>query len=479
MKRNYFYLKYAFVLLLGSCARIPDSDFAHLSDPISLDISYEWALNQAFFEEGGWPSEKWWEMFEDSELNSLIEQAIAKNPTIQQALARVSYAEEEAKKQRSFLFPHLSADFQEDWEYFSKNGFVRSFYPTMPNFAIPETVNQLDLTLNFNYEIDFFGKNRNLFRAALGYARAAQVEAKQATLIISTLIAQTYVELQTKIAQRKILHERLETRHLFYELAAEREKNGLDPSIPVLEREHHIYSLEQELIQMEKGIRLDQHMLCTLVGISPDSPIHPQPLTNFTKKLQLPSDLSSDLIARRPDLIAQTWRVEAAGKEIGAAKADFYPRVNLMAFAGLESLSFNKLFNLSSKEGGLVPAIHLPIFTAGRLRANLQSKVAKFNEETHRYNALILSAAREVADQIALLTATFDTVDSQLKVLETLEEQLFLQNLRYNQGINNYLTVLEREDRLFNQQIELYGYSRDYLLAILKLIKALGGGYRS
>ncbi|MBS0603832.1 MAG: efflux transporter outer membrane subunit [Verrucomicrobia bacterium] len=480
MRSNHLKSIFVFLLLLGSCARVPDGDLAHLSDPISLDSSRETALAREFFEEGGWPSERWWEMFEDPQLDALIEQALKESPTIQQALAKVAAAEAEARKERSALFPTLSADYEEQWQYFSKNGFVRSFYPTAPPVVVPATANQLDLTLNFNYEIDFFGRNRNLFKAALGKARAERAEAKQATLIVTTLIAQTYIELQTKLAQKEVLRDRLDQRNMLFELTTSRGANGLDPALPLLEREQSIYEVEQSLIQLEKEITLDRHMLCVLVGIGPDSDIVPKPLSViFERPVSIPTDLSSDLLARRPDLTAQIWRVEAAAKEIGAAKADFYPRVNLMAFGGLESLSFNKLLNFGSKEGGLVPAVHLPIFTGGRLTANLKNKVALFNEETYRYNDLLLTAAREVADQIAILSATFDTLNCQINSLETAEDQLELQFSRYKQGINDFLSVLEREDNLFTQRYQLYGYERDYLLAVLKMIKAIGGGYRA
>ncbi len=471
---------FLFFLSFHSCARVSDSDLAQLSPQIPLNVSEENALSQEFFEEGGWPTDRWWEMFEDDQLSLLIEMAIQESPLIQQALAKVAAAESTARLERGALFPNLSAGYEEQWQYFSKHGFVRSFYPTPPTVAIPATVNQIDLTLNFNYEIDFFGRNRNLFKAALGRARAERAEARQATLILTTLIAQTYIELQTKLVQKEILQDQLNERNVLFELALARNINGLDPVIPVLEKEQRLYEIEQALLELEKGILLDRHMLCTLVGLGPDSDIVPQPLSAFFKRpISIPSDLSSDLLARRPDLTAQIWRLEAAAKDIGAAKADFYPRVNLMAFAGLESLSFNKLFNFGSREGALAPAFHLPIFTGGRLDANLKNKVALFNEQTYRYNQLLLNAAREVADQIAILTATFNTLKYQIATVENVEEQLEVQYFRYKHGINTFLHVLGQEDATFAERYQLYGYQRDYLLAVLKMIKALGGGYRA
>src|SRR5262249_16524131 len=154
---------------------------------------------------------------------------------------------------------------------------------------------------------------------------------------------------------------------------AARKTQGLDPETPVLKKEQRVYEIEQSVLHLSKEVALDRHMLNLLVGTGPDSLIVPEAMQAlFTGRVEIPSDLSSDLLARRPDLAAQIWRVEAAAREIGAAKADFYPRVNLMAFAQLESLSFNKLLNIGSKQGGLVPAVHLPIFTGGKLTAQLK-----------------------------------------------------------------------------------------------------------
>jgi NodT family efflux transporter outer membrane factor (OMF) lipoprotein len=487
-KSNYLFMTYKylktiflFLLILSSCGRVSDRDLAQLSPPIPLDNSTEEALAREFFERGGWPNERWWEMFDDPQLNGLIDLALQESPTLFKALAKVAEAEEEAKKERAALFPLLNLEYLEQWNYFSKNGFDRSFFSTPPGSPpIPATDNQIDLTLNFSYEIDFFGKNRNLYKSALDKARSERAEAKQAILILTTLIVQTYIELQIKLAQREVIQDRLDERNRLFELTVSQNKHGLVATTPTLEREERIYVIEQSLLENDREIALDRHMLCALIGVGPDKNLTPEPMAAiFDRPFPIPTNLSTDLLARRPDLTAQIWRVESAAAEIGAAKADFYPSVNLMAFAGLESLSFNKFLSISSRQGSLIPAVHLPIFTGGKLTANLKSKVAAFNEETYSYNELLLNAAKDVADQISTLIATFDILNRQINSLETVEEQVELQYLRYRHGVNNALTVLEREDDLQSQRLQLLSYERDYLLAVLRLIKALGGGYHS
>lgn len=479
MSLRKFFAFLFFTSLFSGCNKVPDSDLATRFEPVSLEFSEDYAFAHDFFQEGGWPTENWWEMFEDPQLNRLIERALVESPTLQRAFAKVEEVEQAAKKERAALFPYLTANYQEDWDYFSKNGFIRSFFPTAPGMPIPATVNELDLTLNFTYEFDFFGRNRKRFQAALGEARAQRADAQMAKLMLTTLITQSYIDLQMKLSQRKIIQERIEQKREVYTLTSARGAHGIDPQIPVLEKEQTLYQSDQSLIQIDKEIALDRHALNRLVGVGPDEDLLLEQMSAlFTHSFALPSELSTDLLARRPDLAAHIWRVEAAAQAIGAAKADFYPRVNLVAFAGLEGLAFNQLFQISSKQGGLEPAIHLPIFLGGKLKANLREKVALFNEAVHAYNESLLRAASEVADQITTLVSTYELLESQWNTVETAEDQLLLQYSRYKNALVNFIEVLKKQDQYLDEHYLLLGYERDYLLSVVKLVKSLGGGYR-
>ncbi|MBS0605489.1 MAG: efflux transporter outer membrane subunit [Verrucomicrobia bacterium] len=479
MRISFHFLFTAFLGLCG-CASVPDHDLAQVSSSISLKNVAETALAGQDFEVGEWPSDKWWESFNDPQLNELIEIALKDSPNLKQAEAKVQFAEQMAKKQRSSLFPKLDMNYDEQWQYFSKNGFVRSFYPVTPGINVPATVNQIDLTLNFSYEFDFWGKNRKRFQAALGEMRTSAAEKAQAELVLTTFIAQTYFQLQANLAAMSILKDRLKERSDLYELSLSRLVWGIDPDFPVLDSEKNVYLVEQLLIAMEREIAFNQNQIKMLIGQGPDSPDLLLPLSaSFDQPFALPLDLSIDLLARRPDLQAQIWKVESAAKEIGVAKADFYPNVNLSAFAGLESLAFNDLFKWSSHMGGLEPALHLPIFTGGRLRANLRSKVASYNEAVFAYNDLLLHAAKDVADQLVLLRTKFQELDIQLSTLDVAVDQYRLKQLQYEKGISNYLNVLDMEEEVLNQRLSTVNLRRDYLLAVLKVIKAFGGGYEA
>ncbi|MES2122034.1 MAG: TolC family protein, partial [Chlamydiota bacterium] len=267
------------MMTLCACTHVSKDEMAQVLPPVELDDSTSKALAHDFFAEGGWPTENWWEMFGDPQLNAIVELALSDNPTLKKAMEKIQMAEQEAKKERSLLFPKLGFDYDENWDYFSKNGFIRSFFPSAPGFPIPATANIIDLSLNFNYEFDFFGRNRHLFAAAIGKARAQRAEAEMARLVIATLVAQTYIELQTKLAQQRVLKEHVESRASLYRLTDLRSQKGLDPQTPVLMREQNIYEIEQSLILTEKEVALDRHLLGVLVGSSPDKPLAVEPMT--------------------------------------------------------------------------------------------------------------------------------------------------------------------------------------------------------
>lgn len=463
-------------LLVSGCAYIPDYDLAQKSDPICLDDTL-FSVENTLFEEGGWPTSNWWEMFEDEQLGQLILQGFAYSPTLQKALASLEQSCALALQKRAKLFPEIDLNYQEQWQHFSKNGFIRAIIPNAKR--VPPGDNQIDLTANFSWEIDFFGKNKNLFAAALSLSYAQAAEAAQAKLLLSVAIAQTYFDIQMLIKQREILEERVTIAQKLALLQLQRETTGIDLISVVWDAKQNLKLLQEDLTTIDKDLTIAVHALNGLIGVGPDEKLLEVRLSaNFQNVFFLPRNLAIDLLARRPDVVASGWRVEAAAKQIGAAKADFYPRVNLMAFAGLESLHFSNLFNWSSTMGGLEPAIYLPIFTAGRLKASLREKAAAFNAAIYDYNHLLLHAATEVANQVTSLIATKENVCKQKRVVELANKQHQLFQWRSEIGVDNELIVLQQEDKLLAQAYQLTNLQQNHLLSVVNLVKALGGGYR-
>ena len=191
----------------------------------------------------------------------------------------------------------------------------------------------------------------------------------------------------------------------------------------------------------------------------------------------LPSTVPAELLGRRPDLVAQRWRVESANKDIAVAKAEFYPNVNLIAFIGLQSIGPSGFFSAASRTMGVGPAVTLPIFEGGRLRANLAGKNAAYDIAVEEYNQALVAALRDVVDQLASFRSVAAQRVEQKQALASAQEAYDLALLRYREGLGNYLQVLSAESPLLQQQsLEADLRARQLALAI-ELTRALGGGY--
>lgn len=464
------------LILLSGCVSLPkDQQTQNLLVPPSLEKSIENGLATDFFSMGNWPSEKWWEIFNSPQLNGLIKEALGDNPSLQSIERRVEFAKQTAKVTRSRLFPLLNFDADETWELLSKHGLYRAFNPKLPIDA-----NLVDLTLSFTYEFDFWGKNRNLYRADLGREKAEEAETAQVALLTTTAVAQAYFALKINLIRKRLFQELFEVRSAIFKLQNFLQEKALLSKLLPLFSEEQVMEAEKLVYAIAQEVETDKHLINILIGRGPDLPLEiDDSLPYLDKNLTIPSNLSFDLLSRRPDLMAQIWRCEAIAHDVGAAKADFYPNINLVGLIGLESTLYRFLFNKTSKRAALEPAIHLPIFTAGAIRANIRAQKALFDEAVQTYNNLILNSAQEVADLIVIAQAIFEKQISQEEILKDAQERYDLTQLRYEQGLDNLLAVFFVEEEWIQKELDNVTLLYDQYVATIKLIKALGGGYQS
>ena len=474
MRMLFFYLILS-LFCLGCTKSLNKAESNDILSAPSLQKSYEFALATEHFENGTWPEKKWWELFGSTELNTLIEGALVENPSLQAIQQRVEFAKQEAVITRARLFPFLSFNPNEAWEYLSKNAI-----PYLYNPSLGFTPNLVDLSFSFNYEFDFWGKNRNLYRSSLGQAESEKAEASQVELIITTALAQAYFALKTNLS-RKQLYERLlyiQEALLFLEKLLE--GASLISSLPAPLTEENVEEVKKHLFTLNEEIMANIHVINSLRGKGPDEPIqHEEILAPFPKALAIPSHISLDLLSRRPDLMASIWNVNARAYEVGAAVADFYPDINLTALLGLQSVGFAKLFQANSETGSLLPAIHLPIFTAGAIRANVNAKKARFNQAVFDYNSLLLKSAQEVADILVVVDAIYNKRGSQKKIIQAADFRFNLTKLNFESGLDNLLQVYALESALIEKALEDIELMYFQYAASIKLIKSLGGGYVS
>lgn len=464
------------LIFLCGCVSMPkDQQTENLISPPSVTTSVQNSVDSGFFYVGNWPEENWWEVFNSEELNGLIAQALNQNPTVQSFARRVEFAKQEAKVVRSKLFPLLFFDADETWEYLSHNGLYRAFNPD-----IPINANLIDLTLSFTYEFDFWGKNRHLFNAALGETKAQEAEAAQVILMTTTAVAQSYFALKTNLVRKMLFEELYDVRSKIFNLQNLLQEKALLSKLQPLLSEERLLESEKLVFSIEEEVETDKHLINILMGKGPDEfiPVDFE-LPSKLKKIALPNNLSLDLLSRRPDLIAQIWRVESLAHEVGAAKADFYPNINLTAFLGLESIAYRLLFKSESNTGGLQPAIHLPIFTAGAIRANIRAKKAQFDEAVFAYNELLLKSAGEVADLLVLAKSLFQQKRDQDQIIEAAQTRYDLTKLRQISGLDNIISQYYVREELILKELDDVSLLYTQYVAAIKLIKALGGGYES
>ncbi len=461
------------ILLIG-CARIPKKDLcAKLSPPHSVDRFVEEGLNSEIFRFGDWPEAEWWITFDDPQMTLLIQRVLENNPNMGAAEMRAKKAVDEAYIVRSALFPHLNSQVGFNWEHLSKDNLYR-FPPSM----IPAVIYQLSLGLELAYDFDIWGKNRQRFAAALGHARAEAAETAQTHLLLSTSAASGYLDLQTNIEMRIVLEQIQEKENELLLLAKARMENALIDLRFVKKREARVSSIDRELVTNREKITLGKNFLRALMGVSPDNDEGMvMPSARYDQSFPLPEHLSLDLLARRPDITTHVWEVERYAHEIRAAQALFYPDLNLKMLGGLQSLSWHQWFNKDSLAGSFNPAIHLPIFVGGRLRANLDARVAAFEEAVYEYNEALLQAARDVADKISQVESATLRLDDE-KQVESDEATIFeLSYARERSGLDSRVQVLESEIDYLYAKLKVIEINDERLKNIVALIKALGGGF--
>jgi NodT family efflux transporter outer membrane factor (OMF) lipoprotein len=264
------------------------------------------------------------------------------------------------------------------------------------------------------------------------------------------------------------------------ELFGKRFENGLETRGSLRQADSRRASAEAEVLSLEEQIALSKNKLAALLGAGPDRGLTiTRPKIDFAQAFTLPATLSADLIGRRPDLVAARLRAEAAAKRIKVARAAFYPNVNLTGFIGVQALGIDMLKESGSDIGSVGPAISLPIFNGGRLRAQLRGAEAEYAEAVANYDKALVQALQEVADAATSQRALGPQIEKVDAAVDAAREAWSVQNDRYAGGLASYLEVLSAEDYLLtNLRTQTDLRSRSMALDV-QLTKALGGGYQT
>lgn len=458
------------LFLLGACAQLPE-----LGNKPEIKQASAWSSQQSLVQaEAAWPVEQWWVAYGDAQLGKLIDEALQSAPSLAAAEARLRRAAASVETTDAANGPQVSANASID-------STKQSYNYLTPKSMTPQGMHGYGrATLDFSWEIDFWGRNRAALVAATSERAAAQAETAQARLMLTTSITSAYAELARLFAAQDTAHAALDVRGKTATLFRERYDHGLETLGSVRQAEARHAAAQADWLATQEQLALQRNRIAALMGKGPDRGLAlARPNVDLSKPLGLPKTLSLDLLGRRPDIVAARLRAEAAAKRIDVAQAEFYPNVNLNAFIGTQSLGLGNLTKAGSGIASVGPAISLPIFNGGRLKAQLKGARADYDEAVANYEQTVTQALQSVADAAVSQRALTGQLKHTDEAVNAAREAWEIARKRYEGGLSNYIDVLTAEDTLLASLRGLTDLqSRSFTLDVA-LVRALGGGFNT
>lgn len=439
-----------------------------------LPVQNTWPAGDAYSsgQQGQYVSLGWRDFFADKDLQSLIETAIANNKDLRVAALNVAAYEAQYRIQRSELFPSLDA-----------NGTgSRQHVPADVSSTGRSRVNSSwGVTLGVtSYELDFFGRIRSLNEAALQQYLSTQEAQRNTQISLIASVANAWLTLQADKALLKLTEETLENYQYNYDLVKRSNEVGVASSLDLAQARTTVEGAKVNLATYKRQVAQDINLLALLLGTNLPADLANKKESNFDLQYvkEIPAGLPSDLLANRPDIISAEHQLMAANANIGAARAAFFPSISLTSNVGTMSPSFSNLFSAGQGSWLFQPTINLPIFTAGRLRGNLDYATLQKDINVATYEKTIQTAFKEVADGLASRETYREQVVSQGNFVEANQVYYDLADQRYQAGIDSYMTLLDAQRQLFSSQQSLISVRLAQLTSEVNLYKALGGGWQ-
>jgi multidrug efflux system outer membrane protein len=448
-----------FTLALSACSFIPEYTRPDL--PVPNQFPQYGGERVTSATEIGWR-----EFFSDPRLQSLIGQSLEYNRDLRVATARVEEARALYGIQRADSVPTVTAD----------ASYSRSRFADTGRFP-GGTFDEYQLSANVvAYELDFWGRVRSLNEAALASFLATDEARRALNLSLVSDVAGAYLTLR-ELDERIVLSQQtLEAGAQSRGLVEKRLKAGVATNLELLQADTLLQTVRAELANLERSRELAKNALDLLVGAMPESLPAPRALGEQNIMLDLEPGIPSEVLTRRPDILAAEQNLIAENANIGAARAAFFPTITLTGAFGTASDELSGLFGSGSRTWNFLPQLVLPIFDGGRRQSNLNLAEARKVRTIAEYERAIQQAFREVADSLA----SRDKLAQQLAALQeneqTQAERLRLAQLRYDAGVSNYLEVLDAQRELFTTQQNVVQVRRAQLANAVQLYKALGGG---
>jgi len=469
---------WAVTLLLNSCRVGPKY---HKPSPLAPE---EWktthieANNETPF------VEYWWEVFNDSLLNSLEQRAIANSPTLYQALQKVFEARALALAEGSNLYPHITLD-----PHYTNIGmlfqaFLPSFLKDVPGFpkgAIPPfRIHQMQylLPINVNYEVDLWGKLRDQYDSAVYNAEAVAESYCSALLTLTSDVASTYFQIRILDAEKLLLIKTIESRNVNYKLTQSRYDKGIVNFLDVTQAKANLATAQAALDDTERLRLLAVNQLAKLTGsLATDFDIPLSPLDSPPP--QIPPGLPSTMLSKRPDISQAERQMASEHALIGATYASFLPSFSLTGALGYSTPDLKQFLKWISRYWSIGGGVSQMIFDGGKDYGDLHAAIARFNQAAAGYQQQVIIAFQEVEDALSNIEQYKKQALHLFEAFEAANKAAVLSKNRYVTGVSIYLEVVENERLALEAEINWLRVLSMHYTATIQLIKAIGGSFEA
>ncbi len=461
----------ALTLIISGC--VGTAGIAPQGLPLEVnELATDAAIRNAE-QDAHWPASQWWQAYGDPQLNRWIDLALQGSPGMAMAAARVRQA-------------RAMAGLAESAESLQINGqstLKRHNWPTDqfygPGELADTTTWDNNAALGFSYALDLWGRESNASERAVDIAHVSAAEARLAQLELQSNVVRAYIELSLHYAQRDIVDATLLQQKQMLELAQKRLDGGIGTHFEVSQAETPLPETHRQIDALDEAIALSRNQLAALAGFGPGEGAQLQrPTLALGAALKLPSSLPAQLLGQRPDVVASRWQVAAQARGIDVAHAGFYPNVDLVGSLGYMATGGGALEFLTGRKlnYNVGPAISLPIFDGGRLRAELGEAAAGYDIAVARYNQTLINALKNISDQLIRRESMDKQQTFAAESVATAQRTYDIAMIAYQRGLTDYLNVLNAQTLLFKQQQVQQQVQAARLSAHAELVTALGGG---
>ncbi|MGA2814279.1 MAG: efflux transporter outer membrane subunit [Candidatus Acidiferrum sp.] len=410
--------------------------------------------------------QKWWDIFQDEQLRTLIRTALIQNYDSRIAASRILEAQAQLGIVRADQFPSLGTGAGISDTRTAQSKFLPAFETSTGQ-----------VNLSAAWELDFWGKYRRATEAARANLVASEWARREVLSTLVANVASAYFQLRALDLELEISKRTLNSRQESLRLTRVLADGGSTSLLDVRQAEQLVFTASAEIPVLEQQIEQQENFLSILLGQNPEDIPRGQTLTEQRQPPEVPPGLPSSLLQRRPDIQQAEAQLVAANAEIGVARADYFPQISLNGAGGFQSSALTNLFTGPAGAWSFGASLTQPIFTGGRLRSQVRLAEARQQTAVLSYQQSIQGAFRSVSDGLVAYRKTREFRIQQELLFRSAEDAARLSHMRYNGGATGYLEVLTNETNAFSTELGLAQAQLDELLAVVQLYQALGGGW--